>query len=153
MSENIDTILNQSIEGNNTNSNTPTLNNRQFSTYILPTGSNINDNDIANISVPTSIIDQECEIIPYSSLDDSQDICPIDRVPFEITENVMRIRFCGHIFREENLRENFRSRSTCPVCRHNIITTITHNQRFHRRENNDTSLNNFLPDIEWFVRY
>ena len=153
MNENIDNILNQSREGNNTNSNTPALDNGQFSTYILPTGSNINDNDIASISVPTSIINQECEIIPYSSLDDSQDICPIDRVPFESTENVMRIRFCGHIFREENLRENFRSRSTCPVCRHNIITTITHNQRFHRRENNDASLNNFLPDIEWFVRY
>ena len=77
-----------------------------------------------------SIIDQECEIVPYSSIDNSQDMCPIDMIPFEETDNVMRIRFCGHIFRENNLRENFRSRPTCPVCRHNIITTITHNQTF-----------------------
>jgi hypothetical protein len=139
----------------NSNTNRDYSPNRFRSTYILPGISNVNnDEDISNIPVPVAIIDQECEIIPYSSLDNSQDLCPIDRIPFEDDENVMRIRFCGHIFREENLRRNFRTRSTCPVCRHNIITTITHNESFRTREHgSDSSLNNFLPDLEWFVRY
>ena len=135
--------LNQTILNSNTHS--PRRNENSFtSTYILP-NIDISD-DISNISVPDSIINQECEILPYNSINTSQDICPIDRVPFEDNENVMRIRFCGHIFREENLRENFRSRPTCPVCRHNIVTTITHNQRYNVNDH-------FASDIEWFVRY
>ena len=99
-----------------------------------------NERDYSNMSVPTTIINQECDIIHYCSQNTSQDMCPIDRAPFEENERVMRIRFCGHIFRELNLRENFRSRATCPVCRHNIITTVTN--RNHSSDN-----------IEWFIRY
>ena len=96
-------------------------------------------------ATPRAIIEQECEIIPFSSIENNtQEICPIDQVPFEENENVMRIRFCGHIFRENNLRENFRYRSTCPVCRHNIITTVTHNHNFNSPTENN---------IRWFVRY
>jgi len=97
-----------------------------------------------NMSVPTAIINQECDIVPYNSLNTQQDICPIDHAPFEENENVMRIRFCGHIFRENNLRENFRSRATCPVCRHNIITTVT-NRNYRQNTTSD--------NIDWFIRY
>ena len=94
---------------------------------------------------PLNIIEQECDIIPFSSLENNtQTMCPIDQVPFEPNENVMRIRFCGHIFRESCLRENFRYRSTCPVCRHNIVTTVTHNENFSSPSENN---------IRWFVRY
>ena len=103
------------------------------------------ETDYHNTLVPTVIINQECDIIPYNSLNTTQDMCPIDRVAFEENEPVMRIRFCGHIFRENNLRENFRSRATCPVCRHNIITTVT-DTNFQR---NTPSHNN----IDWFIRY
>jgi len=103
-----------------------------------------NENNYNNMSVPVSIVNQECDISPYNTINTTQDMCPIDRVPFEENENVMRIRFCGHIFRENNLRENFRSRATCPVCRHNIITTVT-NVNYQR---------NVSPDnIESFIRY
>ena len=57
----------------------------------------------------------------------------------------MRIRFCGHIFKEDMLRENFRHRPTCPVCRHNIITTVT---------NPETSfLSSNQNSLGWFVHY
>jgi hypothetical protein len=101
-------------------------------------------NDYHNTLVPTVIINQECDIIPYNSLNTTQDMCPIDRLEFEENEPVMRIRFCGHIFRENNLRENFRSRATCPVCRHNIITTVT-DTNYQR--------NNPSHNIDWFIRY
>ena len=42
------------------------------------------------------------------------------------------------------LRENFRSRATCPVCRHNIITTVT-DTNFQR--------NNPSHNIDWFIGY
>jgi hypothetical protein len=102
------------------------------------------ETDYHNTLVPTVIINQECDIIPYNSINTTQDMCPIDRVAFEENEPVMRIRFCGHIFRENNLRENFRSRATCPVCRHNIITTVT-DTNFQR--------NNPSHNIDWFIGY
>jgi len=77
------------------------------------------------LCVPVSIVNEECEIIPFSSIENNtQTICPIALSPFNENENVMRIHFCGHIFNENLLRENFRHRPTCPVCRHNIITTV-----------------------------
>ena len=124
---------------NSTNSNTMSRHN------IIPY---FDDENYNNISVPVSIVDQECDIIQYISGENSQDICPIDRIPFEENESVMRIRFCGHIFRENNLRENFRSRATCPVCRHNIITTVTRNI-----SNESINSNYQNSDIQWFIRY
>lgn len=116
--------------------------------YLIPFS---NAEDYSNICVPQSIISQECDIVSYNTLDNSQDLCPIDRIPYEEHEDVMRIRFCGHIFRENNLRENFRTRATCPVCRHNIITTVT-NSRFRQGHNDQTSNIN-SAELQWFIQY
>jgi hypothetical protein len=115
----------------------------------------LTEENYSNMSVPRTIVNQECDIVPFNTLDNSQDLCPIDRVPFEANENVMRIRFCGHIFRENNLRENFRNRATCPVCRHNIITTITTRQHIGRSGSRSDSVDNntdYTADLQWFVR-
>ena len=50
----------------------------------------------------------------------TQTTCPIDRNTFEGDDSILQIRHCGHIFREMNLRQHFRRRPTCPLCRYDI---------------------------------
>ena len=64
------------------------------------------------------------EVIVYSQLSqdtrDTQLRCPIDIVEFSPEDTVLRIRHCGHIFREMNLRQHFRRNPRCPLCRFDI---------------------------------
>ena len=64
------------------------------------------------------------EVIVYSQLSqdtrDTQSRCPIDIVEFSPEDTVLRIRYCGHIFREMNLRQHFRRNPRCPLCRFDI---------------------------------
>ena len=64
------------------------------------------------------------EVIVYSQLSqdtrDTQSRCPIDIVEFSPEDTVLRIRHCGHIFREMNLRQHFRRNPRCPLCRFDI---------------------------------
>jgi len=64
------------------------------------------------------------EVIIYSQLpQDTRDIqsrCPIDIGNFSPEDAVLRIRHCGHIFREMNLRQHFRRNPRCPLCRFDI---------------------------------
>ena len=64
------------------------------------------------------------EVIIYSQLSqDTRDIqsrCPIDIGNFSPEDSVLRIRHCGHIFREMNLRQHFRRNPRCPLCRFDI---------------------------------
>lgn len=46
--------------------------------------------------------------------------CPISLEPFNDNDTVSVIRYCGHIFRREELHEWFRSNCRCPVCRYDI---------------------------------
>lgn len=46
--------------------------------------------------------------------------CPITMVPFEPSDNVMQILFCGHIFDIVHLNGWFRDNVRCPMCRHDI---------------------------------
>ena len=49
-----------------------------------------------------------------------QYVCPIDLSPIEDDESVMKIKHCGHVFRESNLRELFTRDVKCPMCRFDI---------------------------------
>ena len=61
------------------------------------------------------------ELIFYCVLSDNYHlICHIDQQDFEPRDYVLRIRHCGHIFREMNLRRHFRSSPRCPICRFDI---------------------------------
>ena len=61
------------------------------------------------------------ELILYCDLSDNyHTICPIDQQDFEPRDYVLRIRHCGHIFREMNLRRYFRNSPRCPICRFDI---------------------------------
>jgi hypothetical protein len=116
-----------------TPSNTPTPSNTSSNTSRT---SNTNRNIITrldynttltdNYFVPINIINQECELINYNSSLETQTECPIDMLPFSDNEEIIRIKYCRHIFRVQNLMLNFRERATCPLCRHNIVTTITY---------------------------
>jgi len=46
--------------------------------------------------------------------------CPISLDNFEDNEMVTSIRFCGHVFRTDELNTWFRSNCNCPVCRYDI---------------------------------
>ena len=50
--------------------------------------------------------------------------CPITQSPFQSSDRIMRIRHCGHCFMEEGLTAWFRQSVRCPVCRHDIRTSL-----------------------------
>jgi hypothetical protein len=59
--------------------------------------------------------------------------CPISLENFNDNDYVSVIRFCGHIFKTEQLNTWFRSNCRCPVCRYDI-------RNYNRNsENNDSS--------------
>lgn len=50
--------------------------------------------------------------------------CPIAMEPFNDNDNVMVIRYCGHIFGATALTNWFTTSCRCPVCRHDIRDDI-----------------------------
>jgi hypothetical protein len=74
-------------------------------------------------------IEATTEIIPYSDISENNRIeeCPISREPFSETSAVMRIRHCRHYFAPESLRTWFNSSVRCPICRHDIRSTLSEN--------------------------
>lgn len=49
------------------------------------------------------------------------DRCPICLEDFQIGEQVVRIRVCGHIFKQPGLLRWFQRNNHCPVCRGNVV--------------------------------
>jgi hypothetical protein len=71
-------------------------------------------------------IDTATETLMYRDLSgNTQTTCPIDMSEFTEDDDIMRIRHCGHIFREENLTRWFETNVACPVCRYDIRNYIT----------------------------
>ena len=86
------------------------------------------------------------EIVIYSQIGSAvQDVqfrCPIDLLDFVPEDTILRIRQCGHIFREMNLRRHFRRNPRCPLCRFDIrdYSDISRNNiPEHNRESNMTT--------------
>ena len=69
--------------------------------------------------VPTQEqINTACEIINYSNdVNYNQSNCPISLTRFTPGQEIMRIRYCGHIFIPSHLRQWFSLNTRCPVCR------------------------------------
>jgi len=76
-----------------------------------------------------------------------QTICPIDREIFQEGDSILRINYCGHIFRENNLREWFGVNPMCPMCRYNIITNGYDNS--NNTSNTDISRNNIQTQTSY----
>lgn len=67
------------------------------------------------------------EIININDAEIEQLHCPIDLLPFQADEEVIRIRHCNHVFRRNNLMSWFNTSSRCPLCRYDIREyVVTH---------------------------
>jgi len=110
--------------GRSTNTNTQprvrglyNYNPTQLSSYFWP------NRTFTNVVVrPTErqITDATRNII-YNENEQYNNIsCPITMEEFNNGEQVFQIRHCGHNFREEALRNWFRTNVRCPVCRYDI---------------------------------
>ena len=65
-------------------------------------------------------------IVPYNTIiNPPNQTCPISLTRFEpdSSNNVMVIRYCGHVFVPEDLRQWFTRSVRCPLCRYDIRRT------------------------------
>ena len=94
------------------NSNIPHYHN-QFQTF---------NNSLSPVNVIPSEeqITNATERVMYRDLNTLQSSCPIDLLPFQENEEIIRIRQCGHIFRTGNLMRWFQQNTRCPLCRYDI---------------------------------
>jgi hypothetical protein len=102
------------------------LNGQGFDSFITQLTQTLNElAPLAQEDVPIrpteAQINKACIVMPAidANLSD-QYVCPIDLSPIEHDESVMKIKHCGHVFRESNLRELFTRDVKCPMCRFDI---------------------------------
>ena len=67
--------------------------------------------------------------------------CPIDQQEFVPSDNILKIRYCGHIFKSHNLKNWFNHSSRCPVCRYDIRDYSNNNVSNNDISSNDVSSN------------
>jgi len=72
------------------------------------------------VSPTEAQIDDACVVMPARDAVDRDYLCPIDLYTITDDESVMKIKHCGHVFRENNLRELFTRDVRCPMCRFDI---------------------------------
>ena len=65
-------------------------------------------------------IRQATELKLFSEVQSSQTHCPLDLQEFQPEDFILRIKHCGHIFKEMLLKRHFRSSARCPLCRFDI---------------------------------
>ena len=92
-----------------------------------------NETQISNATI--------CDTFNNISNTSDQTRCPIDQHEFDLSDNIMKIRFCGHMFKEDNLRSWFRHSSRCPVCRYDIRDYSNNDISNNDISNNDISSN------------
>lgn len=81
------------------------------------------------------------QMIDYSSENEYNNMnCPITLDEFTEGEQICRIRHCGHIFKEQALRNWFQRNVRCPVCRYDIRNYIP--------SNSTDSSNNVVDDSD-----
>jgi hypothetical protein len=75
--------------------------------------------------------------------------CPISLETFNDTDMVSVIRFCGHIFKPDELRTWFRTNCRCPVCRYDIRNYNSNsNSEMEESPSIDVS-NNFVNENQY----
>ncbi len=110
-------------------------------------------------NIPTSLQIHDatttCKWVDIKNTTD-QEICPITQQNFEDDDDVLKINYCGHIFKKDSLVTWFERSSLCPVCRHNITLDLSNNisnltnqiiTELHR----DNSGNNFMLDVSFDI--
>jgi hypothetical protein len=80
------------------------------------------------------------------------DRCPICLEDFQIGEQVLRIRVCGHVFKRPGLLRWFQRNDHCPVCRRNVnenppsTEEPSQTQRPQTRSNPNHAINHLLEN-------
>ena len=78
-------------------------------------------------------INEATEVMLYQDISSHHNFCPITQGRFQDNDSIMRIKHCGHIFKEESLRRWFITSYQCPTCRYDIRENVA-----------DSSQNTFL---------
>lgn len=84
--------------------------------------------------------------------------CPITMEDFTVGERLLRIRHCGHTFREDSINNWFTTNVRCPVCRYDIrdygtntpssdLSMNTNNTNETENDNNNADTNNSLNEL------
>ena len=85
-------------------------------------------------------ISRATHIIRYGNITNPQNsTCPISLQGFVDDTEVMRIRFCGHLFIPEQLEMWFRENVRCPLCRYDIRNYLGSASQSNRSENIDNN--------------
>jgi len=63
-------------------------------------------------------------VCKYRDISSNETMCAISRDNFNPDDDVLKIIFCQHFFKKLALEQWFRTHSTCPICRHNIIRPL-----------------------------
>lgn len=153
-----DFLTNES-HSENDNENGNVYRSRNESTNVNRTNLNVNRNtDVSqfwqNFFQPIAIFPTQTQIETATRTVQYGDIvspinraCPISLENFNDTDIVSVIRFCGHIFRRDELNTWFRTNCRCPVCRYdirnyqpNIYTETPDNQTESRESNNSENV-------------
>jgi len=86
-----------------------------------------------------SQIEEATRTVIYSSILQPNNVsCPISLEPFNDTDIVTQIRYCGHIFNTSEINSWFSSHCKCPVCRYDIRN---YNANIIDSSNSTTSIN------------
>ena len=72
-------------------------------------------------------------------------ICPITQQPFNLSDPVLKINHCGHIFTLSSIQEWFRRNVRCPVCRHDVREIVNETNTNTNTQNIDIISNNRTP--------
>ena len=84
----------------------------------------------------------------YSNVvDPLNNTCPITLETFENNSNICLIKYCGHIFKPESLRNWFVENNRCPVCRFDIRNyTPSTNDHYELIDNSNINISNIQND-------
>jgi len=122
---------------------------RNINTTIPPRTANI-DNSEENIQPSALEIIRATDCKIYSSIDNPvNNTCPISQDEFTSDQEVIQIKYCGHIFKNQSLLTWFMNRPTCPYCRYDIRTfslSETSNN-LDDEPTQDTSINDDTSDL------
>lgn len=139
------------------------INQRLYRTVSHITDDIINHLDLTPVIVRPNEqqIETGIERIRYNNtLNESTE--PIDLTPFHANEEIVRIRHCGHLFRETNLREWFRTSVHCPLCRYDIreysnqpstLPQTSSEQRSGNDRNTNERISQYLTDENVYATY
>jgi hypothetical protein len=152
-----------------------TARNISFRTYPLGIGStnsmnNIHEEFLSNFinsqlgNTPTrrrritnipslSQINNSTSAVIWNDISNNPGVSPIDRTQFTCSDRLIKINHCGHIFKKNNLLKWFERNSSCPICRHDIMSTNNRssNSNVNTVERNNNSINDISNNFSRII--